>query len=118
MLCRSSRQGSHYHYLLARLIARLLTPVLFIAAHPVSCRQTEAGLKAQVRELQSTTQRAGVDIEYAKNVIVKYMELNNNPAPDPRQLQLLPLVENILEFTPEDVRLVRTAHPGSIEYFG
>jgi len=73
-------------------------------------RQQEASLKAQVRDLQGSSQRASTDVEYIKNVVVKYMELHCIDNADPRQLQLVPLIENLLEFTPEDVRKVRHAH--------
>jgi len=58
-----------------------------------------------VRDLQSKTVRAGVDMEYVKNVVVKYIELHNQNG----QTQALGIIESVLEFTPEDVRKVRQA---------
>ena len=48
-------------------------------------------------------------MEYVKNVVVKYMELHSNL----EQEKLVPLIANLLEFTPDDVRRVKQAH-GSV----
>ena len=69
-------------------------------------RQREAALKAEIRDMKSKTQRSVVDMEYVKNVVVKYMVLHNSIG----QEQLVPLIGNLLEFTPEDARSVREAH--------
>ena len=67
----------------------------------------ESTLKAQVRELEAKSQRAGVDIEYVKNVLVKYMELGVSAG----QKNMVPLIGGILEFTPDDIRRVHLAVP-------
>jgi len=70
-------------------------------------RQGEASLKAQIRDLQSKSHRGEVDMEYVKNVVVKYMGMHHNSI---GQEQLVPLIANLLEFTPDDIRAVREAH--------
>merc|ERR1712070_1313811 len=72
-------------------------------------RHNEAALKAQVRDLQGKSQRSEVDMEYVKNVIIKYMEVRSIDGQE-QLAQLLPLIGSLLEFTPDDIRKAREAH--------
>lgn len=70
-------------------------------------KQREASLKAQVRELSSQASRGeGVDMEYLKNVVVKYMQSRNC---EEQQKMMVPMLANMLHFTPEDLRVVHNA---------
>eukprot|EP00656_Telonema_subtile_P008090 TRINITY_DN13794_c0_g1_i3.p1 TRINITY_DN13794_c0_g1~~TRINITY_DN13794_c0_g1_i3.p1 ORF type:complete len:462 (+),score=154.93 TRINITY_DN13794_c0_g1_i3:115-1500(+) len=70
-------------------------------------KQREAALKAQVRELATQASRGeGVDMEYLKNVVVKYMQARNS---EEQQKMMVSMLANMLHFTPEDLRVVHNA---------
>eukprot|EP00658_Telonema_sp_P-2_P085226 TRINITY_DN9675_c0_g1_i12.p1 TRINITY_DN9675_c0_g1~~TRINITY_DN9675_c0_g1_i12.p1 ORF type:complete len:394 (-),score=106.17 TRINITY_DN9675_c0_g1_i12:222-1403(-) len=67
-------------------------------------RQRESELKAEVRELTARVSRAeGLDMEYLKNVMVKYMQSRHA---EEQQKMMIPLLAKMLHFTPEDHRAV------------
>ena len=69
----------------------------------------ETALKKEIRELERTKKRDGANLEYLKNIVLKYMETQEHD-------KLLPVLTTILQFSPEEVAKVqeaRTAQQGS-----
>uniref|UniRef100_A0A9I9D6A2 GRIP domain-containing protein n=1 Tax=Cucumis melo TaxID=3656 RepID=A0A9I9D6A2_CUCME len=58
--------------------------------------QQEAMLKAELRDMERSQKREGVDMTYLKNVILKLLETGEVEA-------LLPVVAMLLQFSPEEV---------------
>ncbi|CAK7355522.1 unnamed protein product [Dovyalis caffra] len=61
--------------------------------------QQEAMLKAELRSMDRTQRRDGVDLTYLKNVILKLLETGEVEA-------LLPVVAMLLQFSPEEVKFL------------
>ncbi|KAJ6398189.1 hypothetical protein OIU77_019068 [Salix suchowensis] len=59
--------------------------------------QQEAMLKTELRNMERTQKREGVDLTYLKNVILKLLETGEVEA-------LLPVVAMLLQFSPEEVQ--------------
>lgn len=64
--------------------------------------QTQA-LKEDIRELERAQKREGANLEYLKNVVVKYMEGGDHD-------KLYPVISTILQFKPEERRRVEQVH--------
>jgi len=58
----------------------------------------EQVLKQEIRDLQRAQKRESTNPEYLKNVIVKYLEF------DDQQEKLLPVISTLLQLTPVEVR--------------
>lgn len=56
-------------------------------------------LSDQIRRLQSSRQRGTVDIDYLKNVIVRYLQFENYPQ---QRKALVPVIATILHFNAQD----------------
>jgi len=54
-------------------------------------------LKNEIRELERQEKRSSIDVEYLKNVMVKYIEIQDHE-------QMLPVISRILQFTPEELK--------------
>jgi len=60
-------------------------------------------LKDEIRELQRATKRSTADMDYLKNIIVKYMETQEHE-------KLLPVIASILQFAPEDIKIIQESN--------
>ncbi|XP_031404892.1 protein GRIP [Punica granatum] len=65
--------------------------------------QQEAMLKAELRNMERTQRREGVDMTYLKNVILKLLETGEVEA-------LLPVVAMLLQFSPEELQKCQQAY--------
>ncbi|KAF2312487.1 hypothetical protein GH714_034850 [Hevea brasiliensis] len=65
--------------------------------------QQEAMLKAELRNVERTQKREGVDMTYLKNVILKLLETGEVEA-------LLPVIAMLLQFSPEEVLKCQQAY--------
>jgi len=54
-------------------------------------------LKTEIRDLERQQKRSEIDVEYLKNVMVKYIEIQDHE-------QMLPVISKILQFTPEEYK--------------
>ncbi|XP_055803200.1 protein GRIP [Solanum dulcamara] len=70
--------------------------------------QQEAKLKEELRNMDRSQKREGVDLTYLKNVILKLLETGEVEA-------LLPVVAMLLQFSPEEMRKCQQAYRSSIE---
>ncbi|XP_050227282.1 protein GRIP [Mercurialis annua] len=70
--------------------------------------QQEAMLKAELRNMERTEKREGVDLTYLKNIILKLLETGEVEA-------LLPVVAMLLQFSPEEVVKCQQAYRTSKE---
>ncbi|KAL0380614.1 UNVERIFIED_CONTAM: protein GRIP [Sesamum angustifolium] len=61
-------------------------------------RQQEAKLKEELRNMERTQKREGVDLTYLKNVILKLLETGEVE-------RLLPVIAMLLQFSPDEVNL-------------
>ncbi|KAG8660081.1 protein GRIP isoform X1 [Manihot esculenta] len=68
--------------------------------------QQEAMLKAELRNLERSQKREGVDLTYLKNVILKLLETGEVEV-------LLPVVAMLLQFSPEEVLKCQEAYNAS-----
>ncbi|XP_072956107.1 protein GRIP isoform X1 [Typha angustifolia] len=68
--------------------------------------QQEAMLKAELRNVERSQKREGVDMTYLKNVIMKLLETGEVEA-------LLPVVATLLQFSPEEIRKCQLAYRSS-----
>jgi len=74
----------------------------------------ENTLKENIRDLERSKTRENENLDYLKNVIVKYMETNEHES-------LLPVIATILHLSPDEVRRVKTARSsrgGASSLFG
>lgn len=62
----------------------------------------EAALKREIRELERTKRRDGANLEYLKNIVLKYMETQEHD-------KLMPVLTTLLQFSPEEVAKVQEA---------
>lgn len=65
--------------------------------------QQEAMLKAELRDMERSQKREGVDMTYLKNVILKLLETGEVEA-------LLPVVAMLLQFSPEEMQKCQQAY--------
>nr|CAD1844717.1 unnamed protein product [Ananas comosus var. bracteatus] len=65
--------------------------------------QQEAMLKAELRNMDRSQKREGIDMTYLKNVILKLLETGEVGA-------LLPVVATLLQFSPEELKKCQQAH--------
>ncbi|ONK55911.1 uncharacterized protein A4U43_C10F2220 [Asparagus officinalis] len=65
--------------------------------------QQEAMLKAELRNMERSQKREGIDMTYLKNVILKLLETGEVEA-------LLPVVGTLLQFSPEEIRKCQIAY--------
>mmetsp|Transcript_28131 Transcript_28131/g.99964 ORF Transcript_28131/g.99964 Transcript_28131/m.99964 type:complete len:109 (-) Transcript_28131:92-418(-) len=63
-----------------------------------------AAAQRDVDAVKRADLRGGVNMEYVKNVILRYMTVPQNSS---EQQTLIPVLATILQFTPEDVRALR-----------
>lgn len=70
--------------------------------------QQEAKLKEELRNMDRSQKREGVDLTYLKNVILKLLETGEVEA-------LLPVVAMLLQFSPEETRKCQQAYRSSVE---
>ncbi|KAM3252140.1 protein GRIP isoform X1 [Capsicum annuum] len=70
--------------------------------------QQEAKLKEELRNMDRSQKREGVDMTYLKNVILKLLETGEVEA-------LLPVVAMLLQFSPEEMRKCQQAYRASVE---
>eukprot|EP00243_Klebsormidium_subtile_P000750 TRINITY_DN1125_c0_g4_i1.p1 TRINITY_DN1125_c0_g4~~TRINITY_DN1125_c0_g4_i1.p1 ORF type:complete len:200 (-),score=68.05 TRINITY_DN1125_c0_g4_i1:218-793(-) len=68
--------------------------------------QQEAVLKEELRRLDRNEKRESVDMTYLKNVVLKLLETGEVNA-------LLPVLQMLLQLSPEEVTRVRAAYEGS-----
>lgn len=68
--------------------------------------QQEAMLKAELRNMERSQKREGVDMTYLKNVILKLLETGEVEA-------LLPVVGTLLQFSPEEIKKCQQAYHSS-----
>lgn len=65
--------------------------------------QQEAMLKTELRDMERSKKREGVDMTYLKNVILKLLETGEVEA-------LLPVIGTLLQFSPEEIRKCQQAY--------
>ncbi|XP_024032822.1 protein GRIP [Morus notabilis] len=70
--------------------------------------QQEAMLKEELRNMDRTQKREGVDMTYLKNVILKLLETGEVEA-------LLPVIGMLLQFSPEEIQKCQQAYRTSAE---
>lgn len=70
--------------------------------------QQEAMLKEELRNMDRTQKREGVDLTYLKNVILKLLETGEVEA-------LLPVIGMLLQFSPEEIQKCQQAYRTSAE---
>ncbi|KAF3440864.1 hypothetical protein FNV43_RR19150 [Rhamnella rubrinervis] len=70
--------------------------------------QQEAMLKAELRNMERTQKREGVDMTYLKNVVLKLLETGEVEA-------LLPVIGMLLQFSPEEIQKCQLAYHTSTE---
>ncbi|XP_041016605.1 protein GRIP isoform X2 [Juglans microcarpa x Juglans regia] len=70
--------------------------------------QQEAILKAELRNVERTQKREGVDMTYLKNVILKLLETGEVEA-------LLPVIGMLLQFSPEEIQKCQQAYRNSTD---
>ncbi|KAM6540482.1 hypothetical protein CsatB_004929 [Cannabis sativa] len=70
--------------------------------------QQEAMLKAELRNMDRTQKREGVDLTYLKNVILKLLETGEVEA-------LLPVIGMLLQFSPEEIQKCQQAYRASAD---
>ncbi|KAI4314639.1 hypothetical protein L6164_027527 [Bauhinia variegata] len=70
--------------------------------------QQEAMLKAELRDMERSKKREGVDMTYLKNVILKLLETGEVEA-------LLPVIGMLLQFSPEEVKKCQQAYSSARE---
>ncbi|XP_062102750.1 protein GRIP [Humulus lupulus] len=70
--------------------------------------QQEAMLKAELRKMDRTQKREGVDLTYLKNVILKLLETGEVEA-------LLPVIGMLLQFSPEEIQKCQQAYRASAD---
>ncbi|PON50003.1 GRIP [Parasponia andersonii] len=70
--------------------------------------QQEAMLKAELRNMDRTQKREGVDMTYLKNVILKLLETGEVEA-------LLPVIGMLLQFSPEEIQKCQQAYRTSAD---
>lgn len=70
--------------------------------------QQEAMLKAELRSMERSKKREGVDMTYLKNVILKLLETGEVEA-------LLPVIAMLLQFSPEEMQKCQQAYRSSTE---
>ncbi|GMN28752.1 hypothetical protein TIFTF001_002173 [Ficus carica] len=70
--------------------------------------QQEAMLKEELRNMDRTQKREGVDLTYLKNVILKLLETGEVEA-------LLPVIGMLLQFSPEEIQKCQQAYRASAE---
>ncbi|KAF7829034.1 protein GRIP [Senna tora] len=70
--------------------------------------QQEAMLKAELRNMERTKKREGVDMTYLKNVILKLLETGEVEA-------LLPVIAMLLQFSPDEMQKCQQAYRNSTE---
>ncbi|XP_039133426.1 protein GRIP isoform X1 [Dioscorea cayenensis subsp. rotundata] len=68
--------------------------------------QQEAMLKSELRNMERSQKREGVDMTYLKNVILKLLETGEVEA-------LLPVVGTLLQFSPEEIKKCQQAYHSS-----
>lgn len=68
--------------------------------------QQEAMLKAELRDMERSKKREGVDMTYLKNVILKLLETGEVEV-------LLPVIGMLLQFSPEEVQKCQQAYQNS-----
>ncbi|CAL9078809.1 unnamed protein product [Musa textilis] len=68
--------------------------------------QQEAMLKEELRNMERSHKREGIDMTYLKNVILKLLETGELEA-------LLPVVATLLQFSPEEIRKCQQAYHSS-----
>ncbi|KAJ0967946.1 hypothetical protein J5N97_024863 [Dioscorea zingiberensis] len=68
--------------------------------------QQESMLKAELRNMERSQKREGVDMTYLKNVILKLLETGEVEA-------LLPVVGTLLQFSPEEIKKCQQAYHSS-----
>ncbi|BBH08092.1 Golgi-localized GRIP domain-containing protein [Prunus dulcis] len=68
--------------------------------------QQESMLKAELRNMERTQKREGVDMTYLKNVILKLLETGEVEA-------LLPVVGMLLQFSPDEIQKCQQAYRAS-----
>jgi len=57
-------------------------------------------LKNEIRELQRSINRGGANLEYLKNIVIKFAENSEEKE------KLLPVIATILQFTPEESKRI------------
>jgi len=62
-------------------------------------RMQDETLKKEIRELERHKKREGANLEYLKNVTLKFMSTG-----DQEQERLLPVLANLLQFSPEEIQ--------------
>jgi len=62
-------------------------------------------LQDKVENLERSKKRESGNLEYLKNIIVKYMETNDIEG-------LLPVISTILQFSPDELQRIEQAHKG------
>ncbi|KAG7015842.1 Protein GRIP, partial [Cucurbita argyrosperma subsp. argyrosperma] len=70
--------------------------------------QQQAMLKAELRDMERSQKREGVDMTYLKNVILKLLETGEVEA-------LLPVVAMLLQFSPEEMQKCQQAYRSSTD---
>lgn len=60
-------------------------------------------LKEEIRRSQRNDKRETVNLEYLKNVVIKFLQFREE------REQLLPVVATILQFSPEELRALKRA---------
>ncbi|XP_010918236.1 protein GRIP [Elaeis guineensis] len=68
--------------------------------------QQEAMLKAELRNMERSQKREGIDMTYLKNVILKLLETGEVEA-------LLPVVATLLQFSPEEIKKCQQVYRSS-----
>lgn len=61
-------------------------------------------LKDELRRSERPEQREGLNVQYLKNVVLKFLQYREE------REQLIPVLAMLLSFSPEELRTVRGAH--------
>ena len=64
-------------------------------------REQERVLKGEIRELERAKKREGVNVDYVKAVVLNFLTSTE------QQQSLLPVLANLLQFSPEELTKVK-----------